>query len=293
VIRLVANANNMGIIATVNRAVRLAKGDYLYIPSANDLVLPGFFERSLALLDRFPEAAMSCTDGRSVDLLRSGREWDMTTGWLDFPGYLSPESLADAIRTRIVASMPLSPSCIMKRASLPEGDIWKPELAAYCDWYLYQTLMFRHGCCFIPEKLVAPRWHANSYCATVKRNRHLYRQVFSKALALLASPGYEDVAKLAIRGRTLTAFELSVLTPFNAASVLRSLENKNSQARALFWHVTIEYCRLLLLSGPLALTRLASPGAYYLKNIWDRAFARAFHLYDRLRSAGRKQASSP
>jgi len=84
-----------------------------------------------------------------------------------------------------------------------------------------------------------------------------------------------------------------VLTPFNAASVLRSLESKNSHARALFWHVTIEYCRLLLLSGPLALARFASPGAHYLKNMWDRAFARTFHLYDRLRFARRKHASSP
>src|SRR5277367_1756646 len=48
-IRLLSNDKNRGVIYSINRGAELARGDYIYFASANDLVLPGLFEKSMSL----------------------------------------------------------------------------------------------------------------------------------------------------------------------------------------------------------------------------------------------------
>ena len=61
-IRFVQNETNCGVSLTCNRMAKEARGDYLYFGSADDYVLPGFFEKTLALVSRYPQAGMCCGD---------------------------------------------------------------------------------------------------------------------------------------------------------------------------------------------------------------------------------------
>ena len=61
-VRVLRNDRNQGVVASMNRGIQAAKGEFLFFASADDLVLPGFFEHSLLLLARHPNARLSLTD---------------------------------------------------------------------------------------------------------------------------------------------------------------------------------------------------------------------------------------
>src|SRR5262245_25848365 len=57
-IRLVRNPTNLGVIANLNRGLQMARGNKMYFAAADDIAYPALFEKSLALLDRYPRAAL-------------------------------------------------------------------------------------------------------------------------------------------------------------------------------------------------------------------------------------------
>ena len=77
-LRLIQNECNLGAVGNVNRAVELAREDYIFSSAADDTIAPGFFEKSLGLLGPHPQAGLSCTigDWRELD---TGVNWHM--GW--------------------------------------------------------------------------------------------------------------------------------------------------------------------------------------------------------------------
>jgi glycosyltransferase involved in cell wall biosynthesis len=60
-IRALKNDQNRGAEFTVSRALDLATGDYVCGAAADDFVKPGFVEKSMALLARYPQAGLCCT----------------------------------------------------------------------------------------------------------------------------------------------------------------------------------------------------------------------------------------
>src|SRR5436190_4062288 len=88
-IRLLRNEANRGVNYTLNRALGEAKGEYIYGAAADDQVLPGFFERSLRLLAKHPQAALCCSYPSRVDAV-TGSVTPNALGWSDEECYLPP-----------------------------------------------------------------------------------------------------------------------------------------------------------------------------------------------------------
>ncbi|MBX9690026.1 MAG: glycosyltransferase family 2 protein [Candidatus Obscuribacterales bacterium] len=306
-VRVLKNDRNLGIIHSVNRAASLISGEFLYIPASNDVVHPGLFEKSLRLLAQYPQASFCCSDGYLDD---GNSIWDILTGWRTEAGYISPQELAETTRRAGMARMPLSHTCIIRRAVIAKSDLWKSELECYCDWFFYQVLAFRHGCCFLPERLVTQKWSPNSYCERVKSDDKRHQRIFLEIIKLLAMPENKDVAELIVRGRTLLCFLPKILTAGNVRAALDELRQSpeegvgaddSSNARTfsqeqkdlLLTHVRKEQAlRMLSLLPELSQSflqqskqRFLIPLAFRVQNIFDRVFAHAFHLYDQLRSA--------
>src|SRR3989344_2390835 len=57
-IRLVTNSNNRGVLKVLDECLPLLRGDYVFFASADDRILPGFFEAGLAAAARQPNAGM-------------------------------------------------------------------------------------------------------------------------------------------------------------------------------------------------------------------------------------------
>ena len=56
IIRFYKNEKNLGNAATYIKAYELITGDYFNLAAADDLVLPGLFEKTMAMLAKYPNA---------------------------------------------------------------------------------------------------------------------------------------------------------------------------------------------------------------------------------------------
>src|SRR6516162_3620841 len=95
----------------LNKGVGLCRGDYVFIGSADDQILPGLFEQSMRLLAKHPQAGLSCTlsEWRYED---SGLSWYMSAGMADGPAFLSPD---DMVRLGKQGKLMISSSSVIFR----------------------------------------------------------------------------------------------------------------------------------------------------------------------------------
>ncbi|MFQ5733416.1 MAG: glycosyltransferase family 2 protein [Planctomycetaceae bacterium] len=150
-VRFLRNETNQGVVANENRAVRMAQGRYFFGLSADDRVAPEFLEKSLALLNRHPEAALCSTPSYRID--EDGRNLGLypTPVISSQACYLSPEQVLATLRRR--GSWFMGNATIWNRQSLLDlGD--RPEdLDFFHDGFLSQVLGLKQGVCYLPEPL--------------------------------------------------------------------------------------------------------------------------------------------
>jgi hypothetical protein len=190
-IRILRNEVNQGVNASLNRALAVAKGDYIYGAAADDQVLPGFFERSLWLLARHPRAALCCSYPSRVDAV-TGEVSENALGWSARERYFSPAELAGVMQGHAIAGH----TAIVRRDVFSEVGGWIGELQWFTDWYALQVSAFRGGACFIPATLALFRSSLISFYSTGVRNRELQFRAIENLLRRLQSPACCDVVHL-------------------------------------------------------------------------------------------------
>ncbi len=188
-VRLHRNPENRGILYNINLARELAHGDYLYHPAADDTVMPGFFETSMQLLARHPQAALSCTVGIWTEE-SSGYQWQMGLGNGSEPCYLTPDQMFELERNgRLYIA---AHTVIFRRVCLAEAGGFIPELKWYTDWFAAYVAGFRHGVCFVPEPLARFNILPASYYTRSRAEPRGNREVLEHLLELLNRPEYRE-----------------------------------------------------------------------------------------------------
>jgi len=206
-IRVYRNEKNQGVGYGVNRGLALAAGDYIYFSASDDEVLPGFFEKSLDVLARHPEAALSCTVSEWHDV-PTGLRWHMAAGFAEKSSYFSPEQMVRMARQGKLFIV--TQSSIMKREPLVAVGGFIPELKWHCDWFAAYVTGFRHGICYVPEVLSLVNIHPKSlYKAGHQKPEH--EQVLRKLLDLLNSKECADVAPRIRESGVLSLFAMPML----------------------------------------------------------------------------------
>ena len=199
VIKLFENGKNLGIHASVDRAIRVAQGDYLYFGAADDEIAPGLFEKSMALLAKHPQAGLCCTIGDFHEEA-TGLRWLWGGDIARQACYLSPAELLEIDKRGDLYIPPHS--VIMKRRALLEVG-FHLELKSACDWYLMQVVAFRNGMCFVPEPLAVFYIQPNSYYKRVLRDPAEHRKLLAELLRRLHLPENQDVLPLLREGGSL------------------------------------------------------------------------------------------
>ncbi len=207
VIRLVQNEKNLGVMPNLNKGVELSRGEYVYIASADDVVVAGLFEKSLRLLAQHPQAAYCCAMAEWRETF-SGLAWQMGGSMPEKPGYLSPEELVRLGRKGRLCLV--SSSGVQRRDFLRAAGSFPPQLRWHADWFAFYVTGLRHGVCFIPEVLsLANLLPTSFYQSGSKRLEH--RQVLRNLLDMLHSELYADVLPRIRESGALSLFELPLL----------------------------------------------------------------------------------
>lgn len=279
-IRLLRNDRNRGVIYSANRGFAEATSDYVYGAAADDRVLPGLFEKSLRLLDQYPQAGVSSAlmrllgaDGTDLGVFPSplvSKE----------PRYLHPLEVRRAMARH--GLFLVGCSSVYRRSAMDEfGGGLDGSIGGFSDCFLGHAIAARHGACFIPEPLAYWRRLETSYSqahradvgyvtgvldTSARLMREVYPDLFPPQFVdgLMRRESYVTMAQLLVRLRAERAGVLDQMDAFLA-------HDGTWRSRAAGWGVRTIYTA----ADRLALGLMQAN--YILRPAW---------LAGRVRSAG-------
>lgn len=193
------NPRNLGPLPTLDRALTLARGEYVLGGAADDYLLPGYFGPAMALLRQHPHAGVCLGVTRNVH--DSGLDVGDTPGvWSDRPAYLSPDEVASKITRWGVPG-----TAIWRKDAFVRAGGYDPGLRWHSDWFPTQVVAARHGVCFLPQPVAVCRITSGAYSAS-QGSPLVQRQVLRTMLARLLSPELRDVHPWFVRSGILRQF---------------------------------------------------------------------------------------
>lgn len=197
-IRLVRNGRNMGVCATYNKGMALATTEWSLLAAADDYLLPGFLEQSMAQLAKHPHAGLCFAYDSFQE--GDGPVWPNASGWSNAPGYFTPDDVCRLVRHCLPGH-----ATVIRRQALIDAGGYLPELAWYSDWFALLTVAFRHGVCHLPETLAVRVLLPGAYSAGARQGPRNVA-VLGAFLDLITSPRYADVAPFFRRNGAATYF---------------------------------------------------------------------------------------
>ncbi len=143
------NEANSGVSYTRNRAVALAKGEWIAFLDSDDLWMPEKLEKQLALADKYPDMAICYTASSYID--DSGKPF----------GYVLPAIERFSYKMLLRKNL-MSCSSVMIRTSIMQG-IQMPGDQMHEDYYVWLTVLREFGIAYgINEPLLIYRLSAHS-----------------------------------------------------------------------------------------------------------------------------------
>jgi glycosyltransferase involved in cell wall biosynthesis len=146
------NPSNTGVLATFERALRLARGDVVFLSDQDDVWLPGKVEKVMLALKSMPEVSMVVTDARVIDELGN----TVHPSFLALKDGFAPGALHNFMRNKCLG-------CTMAfRAAMLEHFLpIPPDVPMHDIWFA--VLNGIHGKThLIDEPLVAYRRHGGN-----------------------------------------------------------------------------------------------------------------------------------
>ncbi|GAM11025.1 putative glycosyltransferase [Geobacter sp. OR-1] len=148
-IRLVHNETNLGLIASLNKGIEQAKGEYIARMDCDDISLPERLSKQAAFLDRHPEVGICGTWFRSI-----GDESGLVCRFPTDPDLFRSELLFDSVIGH--------PSVMFRRKLFQDGNLYyDPAFRHAEDFELWSRAVDHCEVCSLPEMLVLYRYHSS------------------------------------------------------------------------------------------------------------------------------------
>jgi glycosyltransferase involved in cell wall biosynthesis len=189
-IRVLRQTQNRGVNQAVAAGLREARGEYVCLSAADDLVASELIARSVEILARHPAAAFSfCDQGILVGDSGETRRFPLFLS--DQPCFIGPGGFVRLLKRNAFTFA--SHSVIYRREALVSVGGVLDELRWLADWFALHVLALRRGACYIPETLAFFRVTPGSYSAAGPREASSQRDVLQRAIGLLETTAYRDV----------------------------------------------------------------------------------------------------
>jgi glycosyltransferase involved in cell wall biosynthesis len=182
-IRLVNNEKNLGLIATLNKGIDLAKGEYIVRMDCDDVSLKNRIAKQVEFMEGNKNIGVC---GSFYYLLLNGKK-----ALVDFP--VTPEE----IRCHMVFNCPIAhPSSIIRRQVLTEHNLkYRNGFIHSEDWDLWTQLSEFAGIANIPEPLLNYRVHGNQITGNEALAENRLKSVGSIRTRHLQAMGVEPSEK--------------------------------------------------------------------------------------------------
>ncbi|RJR34092.1 MAG: glycosyltransferase family 2 protein [Deltaproteobacteria bacterium] len=203
-IRIVQNQANTRCFAycqTIAQYLERTELEYVYLSAADERVLPGFFEKSIGLLEKFPKAGMCVSWLAFIDEIGHRLAKDRLTNYhshdlhveLRQPIFLSPAEVLKRLKRQPWFIGGMAPALLRRSALADAGGHPLPEMKLLADWYVVHFIALKYGMCYLPQTLVEFRLVADSMGRQVALHPEKVMQDFLSALRLLEDPKNRQV----------------------------------------------------------------------------------------------------
>ena len=212
-LKLIKNEINQGPVKALNLGLKVATGKYLAFCSADDQVLPGFFEVGSECLDRFPEAGICSSDPSFF----RGLKYTI----FSISSYKTPTRIeVDAMEKLFLNTRFWIPShaSLFRKDFVIECGGFEETLHHLADWYLNIKIALRHGVVYAPTSFGAFRLSDQSYGAIWNRSYRKKIAIYSRLTALLSDESEEfrrRFRKSGVLGQISSDFLLYLLFHFS------------------------------------------------------------------------------
>ena len=232
IIRLLRNDKNMGPMDAYNHAVGQCSSEYLYMMGCDDEIYPGFFEKSMEILAKYPDAVL-CTSN-PVTYYEDKEVYRITHfRWREKSCYLTPDELADAIQGWYISSH----ASIVKKSVLLETGMNLPQLKWHSDWFFWLVIAFRYGTCYVPEPLAVYRKSRESFTTGID-NLSDQQEVIKNILKEIKSQKFRDVLPYFCKGCVLNHLGPNLVNVVMSNPELWDIETMMlMQSALLSWNV--------------------------------------------------------
>jgi glycosyltransferase involved in cell wall biosynthesis len=154
-IRLVDNPHNLGLVATLNRGLELARGSLIARMDSDDVAHPERLAQQVAFLRKRPDVALLGTQARLID----ERNQPITNSFLT-----THATSSTGIRWHLLFECPFVHSSVMFRRNIVHEQMggYRSQAARFEDWELWSRIARLHAVHILPDVLVDFRKHTAS-----------------------------------------------------------------------------------------------------------------------------------
>ena len=233
-IRIIENEENIGLTKSLNKALKITRGEYIARMDADDISFPKRFEKQIEFLDRNPDyivcGAYVKHFGESKRLLKFGQDWQKLKA-----NFLIPNPTSSPIA---------HPVAMIRHRVLQENNIYyNEEYAVGQDYELWSRLLFEGKFYNIQEPLLHYRV-SREQISSKQKNKQLsvikrvaptfirkYLQNLDTSIDLSSLDNIVKESKRNKRKRELKSFLVSVIG-------FELIYNKSFSKRALFFFLS-------------------------------------------------------
>jgi len=199
---LLSNLNNLGPARSLNRALAVAKGEFIAGSAADDFILPCFFKKGIEFLKLHPELAFCCGDTYHFQGQKPYKFKFLKTLPFAKAESFNPQDAQRLFRYENFAIQ--SHACLYRKSSMLEYGGFIPELGSLCDWYLNICLSLKWGFGYVPEAFAAYRLTPGSYANNASRNPSARQSILRCLYGLLEND--RELATLFKKNRLFSQF---------------------------------------------------------------------------------------
>jgi len=199
-IEFLRNPTNIGLQASIRRVLPLVKADYLVWAASDDKLLPDFLERSMAVLERHPQAGLCFSelgviqgDSERVEHFAEIPAIRHIFSLSDLPEYMAPREVVARMQR---AYLPISSNTVVVRRDVLAAIGWYPQdLEWHSDSFAYTVVALRHGACVVGDTLALIRASEGSYSQAGMRDEIRQTQVLRALAVRLRLPEFRDIRR--------------------------------------------------------------------------------------------------
>ncbi len=214
-IQLVDNERNLGLAPSLNRGLRLARGEIIARQDADDISEPGRLARQVEFLDAHPEVALVGSWYREID----------SSGRLLREAELSCDHVALCWRLLFVCPFVHSAVALRRSMLLGEVGLYDESLTYSMDYELWCRIARRFRVANLDEYLIRYRVHPESMTSTYgERTLEHYRLAVATVARLLGWSA-RQAGEHEERFEAMTALVRGTGEAHSPESLLRAVED--------------------------------------------------------------------